>query len=169
MGIDPITHKPISSTDEHQKQEEHQQEEPDVVADEHGRSENISLQCLQGQEEEKSVASSFDFMETGALLRKSPDFCTDEVPMIQPHEIMLPCASTTSFSPTSRPSSGYSPGSSLKAEDTQLFPCMDWPETTYFCGMNDFGQWDLISMDGDGTLGLDPLNQHQRINWDRES
>ncbi|KAG1330556.1 transcription factor MYB20 [Cocos nucifera] len=152
MGIDPITHKPISSTDEHHRKEERQQEQPDVAADEHGRSENVGLQCLQGQEEEKSVTSSFDVIETDTLLQKSPDFCTDEVPMIQPHEIILPCASATSFS-TSIPSSGYLSGSSVKAEEIQ-FPCMEmeWPETTYLCGMDEyFSQWDLISSDGDGT------------------
>ncbi|XP_008802445.1 transcription factor MYB20-like [Phoenix dactylifera] len=171
MGIDPISHKPISSTDEHHQKEEQQQEQPGAAAGEDGRSESISLQCPQGQEEEKSITSSFDFIETDhPFLQDSPSFCTDEVPMIQPHEIILSGASTTiSFPSTCTPSSGYSSSSSLKAEEIQ-FPCMERPELTYLCGMDDFSQiWDSICSDGDGTLALDPLNHYQRKAWDRES
>lgn len=170
MGIDPVTHKPISSTtDEHHHKKG--QEEACVVAGEEQRSENMILQCTQSQEEEKgmSVSSSFDFMETDTFLQGSPGFCTDEVPMIQPHEIIVPSASTTSYSSTSLPSSCFSCTPSVKAEDIQ-FPCMEWPEPIYLCGMeDDFGQWDLISNDGDGKLAFDPPNQHQRTTWDQES
>ncbi|XP_038984905.1 transcription factor MYB20-like [Phoenix dactylifera] len=170
MGIDPITHKPISSTDEHHLQEG-QQQQVGVVAGEDGRSENIILQCPQRQEEEKSVSvsSSFDFVETDIFLQKSPGFCTDEVPMIQPHEITVPCASTASYSSTSLPSSCFSSSPSLKAEEIQ-FPCMEWPEPIYLCEMDDFSQWDLISNVGDGKLAFDHLNQHQRTaSWNQES
>ncbi|XP_010916181.1 transcription factor MYB20 [Elaeis guineensis] len=173
MGIDPITHRPISSTDEHHHQtgQQQQQEQVGVVAGEDKRSENIILQCSQSQEEEKSVSvsSSFDFIETDTFLQKSPGFCTDEVPMIQPHEIIVPCASTASYSSTSLPSSCLSSSPSVKAEEIQ-FPCMEWPDPMYFYGMDDFSQWDPIPNNGDGELAFDPLNQlYQRTAGDQES
>lgn len=67
------------------------------------------------------------------------EFCTDEVPMIQPHEIMVPSASTSSSSTATASSNSNS--NSNSSEEIQL-PCMEWQESMYLWGLDDIMGWD---------------------------
>lgn len=166
MGIDPLTHKPISST-------VNQQQHGDASDYGNAKNEQLCAQCppkvAQEETEEKSITSLSDPVESDAFLSKSPGFCTDEVPMIEPHEIMVPCASSTlSISSASISSSCSSSSSDAKAEEIQL-PCMEWPESLYLWGVDDFMGLDFLNDDGDEKLGLDPSSQYQRTALDQES
>ncbi|XP_010932583.2 transcription factor MYB20 [Elaeis guineensis] len=170
MGIDPLSHKPIAETVDQQQQ---QQQQGDASVNGNDKNEQLCEQCppkvAQEEAEEKSITSSSDPVETDPFLSKSPGFCTDEVPMIEPHEIIVPCASSTlSISSTSISSSCSSSSSDAKPEEIQL-PCMEWPESLYLWGLDDFMGLDFLNDDGDEKLGLDPFNQYQRTALDQES
>lgn len=166
MGIDPITHKPISTvTDEpqtqqqpeqlqHQKEEEQKQQQASLTdtVSEIDQSKELetetSLQSssvTEAKEEDKST-SPFDPME---LMN---GFCIDEVPIIEPHEILVQCA----------PSSSTSTSSSTCSNSSNLFQDLQFPDFEWPCDYNnssnnsmglwndDFSSWDLlINDDGD--------------------
>ncbi|KAG1358754.1 putative Transcription factor MYB20 [Cocos nucifera] len=167
MGIDPLTHKPIAETVDQQQQQGH------ASVNGNDKNDQLCKQCppkvAEEEAEEKSITSSSDPAEADAFLSKSPGFCTDEVPMIEPHEIIVPCASSTlSISSASISSSCSSSSSDAKPEEIQL-PCMEWPESLYLWGLDDFMGLDFLNDDEDGKLGLDPFNQYQRSALDQES
>nr|QDL88473.1 transcription factor MYB20-like isoform X3 [Cymbidium ensifolium] len=143
MGIDPLTHKPLPSEDQLSHQTQHC-EIPSAVSD----------------------------LSTAVPLHRPLDsleaFCTDDVPLMEPHEIILPftpsttpCSSSSTTERTAWPSSSSSSSSSsVKAEE--ILPSMEWSESIYLWGMNDFMGWDFISHEGDGKLSsTDLFNQNQ--------
>lgn len=112
MGIDPLTHKPLPNTTIIQLPENEQagglksQPPPSEVADQNKEEvvvmvdtplqSNITDQAKDG---DKSIATGpFDSMEV------NNDFCIDEIPVIEPHEILIPCENSSS-SPSSSSSS----------------------------------------------------------------
>ncbi|XP_075673460.1 transcription factor MYB20-like [Castanea sativa] len=187
MGIDPLTHKPISTaTDEpqtqqqeeqlqHQKEEEQKQQEasPTDTVSEIDQSKELetetSLQSSsipEAKEEDKSMTSPFDPME---LMN---GFCIDEVPIIEPHEILVQCAPSTSTSTSSSTSSN----SSNFFQDLQL-PDFEWPCDYNNSSNNSVGLWDddlsswdlLINDDGDRKQTGNPsLSQCPRMVLDQE-
>ncbi|KAK1262992.1 Protein ODORANT1 [Acorus gramineus] len=145
MGIDPQTHEPIIPPND---------EKPPT------QNEKIkdSTQVIRPEEEEEEE-------EEEEKLKKSPGFCTDEVPLIQPNEILVPCVSSSSSS------CSVNTGSTCTSNsvDEYPLPCMEWPESMYLFEQDDFSGWDLFTDygggggGGDGKLSIDPLfNQYQR-------
>uniref|UniRef100_A0ACD6AGB7 Uncharacterized protein n=1 Tax=Avena sativa TaxID=4498 RepID=A0ACD6AGB7_AVESA len=81
----------------------------------------------------------------------SPGFCTDEVPMLHPDEIVVPLcdpppplappAPATTCTAVSTPTTSYSSSSASSnvCEDGSLFPIVEWPDNinTYFMGLDD--------------------------------
>ncbi|XP_058079656.1 transcription factor MYB20-like [Magnolia sinica] len=168
MGIDPLTHKPIPppSDDQQQQQQQQPQQTSAVVAfdntDETKDSNSSSQSPISDiTEEEKSIPNALSTsIEAGAdLLRKSPGFCTDEVPLIQPHEILVPCA-TTSDSSTSSDSSWRPDGFD--------FPSLEWSDSMCLWGVDELNGWDLICEDGDRKPAVDPFSQYLRMGFDQE-
>ncbi|XP_072973617.1 transcription factor MYB20-like [Typha angustifolia] len=181
MGIDPLTHKPIASGDH----EHHQANTPSGSVSEGGEDHEIienanSNNCgdhkLPQEEEAKSSTTQLDhhLIDSDEVLQKSPNFSTNEVPMIQPHEIIVPCSSTTSSSANSTSfnssSSTSNSNSSVKDHEERIkFPCMEWPESMYFWGLNDNCDLDWIFNDYTGKVTLDStLSQCQRSELDQE-
>ncbi|XP_068662240.1 transcription factor MYB20-like [Aristolochia californica] len=187
MGIDPLTHKPLSpSTDQieqKQRQDDHNLPLPpppsptvtepgaSVRADEKQATNKSSSESQNSEQtttdEEKSITSSgMGTAETDALLSISPFFCTDEVPMIKPEEILVPSA------PAFSSSSSVSSNSSVKPEEFS-FSRMDWPDASsmYLWDMDDFSSWDLMCGDGDRKLAIDPWSQYQypRSSFEQDS
>ncbi|XP_030937787.1 transcription factor MYB20-like [Quercus lobata] len=188
MGIDPLTHKPISTaTDEpqtqqqqeqlqHQKEEEQKQQEasPTDTTSEIDQSKELetetSLQSssiTEAKEEDKSMTSPFDPME---LMN---GFCIDEVPIIEPHEILVQCAPSSSTSTSSSTSSN----SSNFFQDLQ-FPDFEWPCDYNNSSNNSMGLWNddlsswdlLINDDGDRKQTVNPsLSQCTKMVLDQES
>jgi transcription factor MYB, plant len=116
MGIDPLTHKPLQPTE--------QQLSPAVArqpAPEQQRQPKPSTVSTEATTAVTSISQHDE--EQSSVLSKSPGFCTDEVPMIHPDEIMAPSCDdqpTTSYSASA--SSSYD-------EEAALFPAMDeWPD-----------------------------------------
>ncbi|CAL9102541.1 unnamed protein product [Musa textilis] len=127
MGIDPLTHEPlVPSANDLLHQEQRQQ----VGASADGREGNDKVSEEQ-QGEEENITSAVD-----------DAFCTDEVPMIQPHEMI--------------------------AQEIQL-PCMEWPESVCLWGLDEPNGWGFNFAQGDEQLGLDPFTQWQRTGLDQET
>ncbi|KAL2317276.1 hypothetical protein Fmac_031152 [Flemingia macrophylla] len=134
MGIDPVTHKPLLNATEHsqnqpnqqqlQQPEEEQQQnlqvdfDPNVDPETSLESSNIS----EGKDEDQVIITPpFDSVEI------VNGFCTDEVPIIEPDEILMPCATSSSSTSTS------SSNSTNFLEDL-LLPDFEWS-----CNYNDNG------------------------------
>ncbi|CAL0317699.1 unnamed protein product [Lupinus luteus] len=119
IGIDPITHKPlyICAIDQSQDQTKQQLNqpleeslqvefdpifEPEIEQNKETEIEETSIESstiTKAKEEDNIITSLFDTMDD--LMN---GFCTDEVPIIEPHEILVPCvpsSSSTSLSSSS--------------------------------------------------------------------
>uniref|UniRef100_A0ACD5ZZ04 Uncharacterized protein n=1 Tax=Avena sativa TaxID=4498 RepID=A0ACD5ZZ04_AVESA len=122
IGIDSITHKPLLPDDS-------PQHKPD--------------QKLPPVPEEKTDNRDED--EEPIILTKSPGFCTDEVPMLHPDEIVVPLCDpppplATMCTAVSTPTTSYSSSSASNAcEDDSLFPIVEWPDNinTYLMWLDD--------------------------------
>ncbi|ERN00579.1 hypothetical protein AMTRI_Chr04g247840 [Amborella trichopoda] len=157
MGIDPVTHKPIASSSPATTEEK--------PADSLSKPEETPLNLALPETQEKAQSNKSELAEeetsinSGAPLvkptfsDKSPEFfCTDEVPLIEPHEIMVPCASTSSCCSSS---------SMWNNEESPLhLPDIMWQ----MHGIEDLEEWDwnsdLCSISSNG--GADPFGQYQR-------
>ncbi|XVF71386.1 hypothetical protein PTKIN_Ptkin12aG0033500 [Pterospermum kingtungense] len=184
MGIDPLTHQPLSTTEPQQQQQQlkKQPEKKKQVPKPAGVKSQVDKTKepetpIQSTitEDNKSITTSpyFNTMEEIINMNNNIDgFCTDEVPLIEPHEILVPaaCAPSTSSSSTS------SSDSSKFLEELQ-FPDFEWPSDYNInnCNNNnnnnnnnnivgnnlsvwdeDFSSWDLLINDGsDRNLVLD--------------
>ncbi|XP_059623208.1 transcription factor MYB20-like [Cornus florida] len=184
MGIDPLTHKPLPiDPTNHQSQE---QPQPQQVLEHHQEQEQeqeqISLACemtelglsnTETKEEEKSMeASMLDLSMEEVMINNG--FCTDEVPLIEAHEILVPCAPSSSSSTSSSSSSSYSYGGSSNIFEELGFPNFDFSildlDNTNVNNMGCF--WDdddftnldlLINCDSDWNITVEPpLIQYPR-------
>ncbi|XVE78632.1 hypothetical protein DITRI_Ditri13aG0161800 [Diplodiscus trichospermus] len=191
MGIDPLTHKPLSSTEQQLKQPQQQQQQeqkkhvPKSAAmsqEDITKEPETSLQSTitEAKEEEKSMTSPLiDPAAMMMMMNNNIDgFCTDEVPLIEPHEILVPnCAPSTS-------SSSSSSCDSSKLLEELHFPDFEWPSDCNTSNNNDnnmrlwdddFSSWDLlINDDSDRNLAPDdsfpsPIIQCPRMGFDQDS
>ncbi|KAK9105926.1 hypothetical protein Scep_022770 [Stephania cephalantha] len=117
-----------------------------------------------------TTTTSIDDINVSSLIEFNSDaFCTDEVPLIEPHEILVPCAHSSSSSSSSSTSYG-------NAEDIQFFPSLDWSEECYSNMMlcfDDFNGWDLLCDPDRKSIAVDPdqmiFSQHSKMALDQES
>ncbi|PUZ51521.1 hypothetical protein GQ55_6G194200 [Panicum hallii var. hallii] len=157
MGIDPLTHKPLAPPPQ---QQEHQPIPPPTGGSPKAQP---SPPPERSPPEEKAVpvsatatataTSSSEHGDRELLLSKSPGFCTDEVPMMHPDEIMVPVgdqppplpASACAPAPAaavSTPTTSYSTSassSSLSRDEESPFAFMDMelPEFVLQMGLDD--------------------------------
>ncbi|XVF31657.1 hypothetical protein REPUB_Repub17cG0010200 [Reevesia pubescens] len=193
MGIDPLTHKPLSDTEQQPQQPQQQQQEQQVskpavvnsqVVDKTKEPEtSLQSTITEAKEEDKSMRSPiFEPME---MMNNIDGFCTDEVPLIEPHEILVP-----SSAPSTSSSSSSSSDSSKFLQELQ-FPDFEWPSDYNTSSNNnnnnininnnlslwddDFSSWDLLINDDeiDKKLDLDslssPLIPCPRMSFDQDS
>ncbi|KAJ1701419.1 hypothetical protein LUZ63_001198 [Rhynchospora breviuscula] len=147
MGIDPLTHKPIQQPDDpaNQPDPKPQEKEPDAPP------------TPNPVQEENPTKPSEEFAN---------EFCTDEVPLIQPDEIVVrsPPPIISPSSPSTCSSSGVS-CSANGGDQEMTLPCMDWPESMYLMGLDDImGSWDLTT-----DIDPDPFTQYQKSAFDQEA
>ncbi|XP_062107614.1 transcription factor MYB20-like [Humulus lupulus] len=202
MGIDPLTHQPLSTvTDQshitqpddeqqpHQKQDDHTN--PEVSNDDHQSQPETTSSSFQSssvtepkddQLAENSRTSTLFVVDEDEMQLINNGFCTDEVPLMEPHEINVvsssSAATTTSYSSSSSSSSSTTSSSSSNfLEDLQLMPDFEWPPSDYGNNINGgsttttssamtgfwddqadyFNSWDLlIDDDVDRKQILDP-------------
>ncbi|GAA0183904.1 DNA-binding transcription factor [Lithospermum erythrorhizon] len=113
MGIDPITHKPLSTTTQQPQESPKNQPPIQQNVEEKVIGESSIMQSTVRQTNEEV----FDFMEV------NNGFCTDEVPLIQPNEILV-----TNFGPTTTNSSTSPCSSSSSSNNNNLFEDMQFLE-----------------------------------------
>lgn len=195
LGIDPVTHKSLSEVKAHTQQEQPLQEQqkqpssPDEMDPkfEHENHQNKDLEKPENSIESSTITESkeedqmimtplFDSMEI------MNGFCTDEVPIIKPDEILVPCAPSSSQTSTSSSSASNSSNNFL--EDLVL-PEFEWSNIENCNDINSINTsmalWDddfirslefLINEDDDGNKKQvfdAPLNQYPRMVMDSES
>ncbi|GAV76692.1 Myb_DNA-binding domain-containing protein [Cephalotus follicularis] len=175
MGIDPLTHKLLSTTDQQSQQQQKQQEQEqkqqlqtpltnDIsdILDPNDKEPETPVQSTitEVKEEDKRMTSTFDtvdIMDSG--------FCIDDVPLIEPHEILAPCA------PSASSSSRNSYGSSNNILGDLEIPDFEWLSdyNNMILWDDDLSSWDLlINDDGDSQLAYDPpRNQCPRMVLDQ--
>lgn len=164
MGIDPLTHKPLAQPQQQQCQQ--QEEQSAVTSTTHSDMEKtkedsdvlLESSITGSKEEDKSMSSPPEISE-----EITNGFCTDEVPLIQPHEILVPSDPASSTSSTSSSSSS---ASSILLEDLQFLD-FDW-HCDYGDNMSFWDDsiscWDLFANDdGDRKLTLDPPIPHFQL------
>ncbi|CAL0334826.1 unnamed protein product [Lupinus luteus] len=99
MGIDPITHKPLSNANEQTQTQPEQQTQQPFKEQHQQQSSTESSTIIDAIEEDKTITPIFDSMEI------MNEFCIDEVPIIESNKILVPYAPSTSTSTTSSSSS----------------------------------------------------------------
>lgn len=159
MGIDPLTHKPLPNANDIQnqpqqkqqklqndqeKQQQQEEEQSCTAADDTSEIDQINEES---KEEDKV---EFETMDHDQLLN---GFCIDEVPLLEPHEILVPnCAHSSS----STSSSSCSNLSSNFLEDLQYRLDFEGPNCDYSNNIiisnhsmglwdDDFSSWDQES------------------------
>ncbi|XP_071702473.1 uncharacterized protein [Rutidosis leptorrhynchoides] len=146
MGIDPVTHKPLASIENQASPpatEKTTISEPmDCQSNEINEvfNETISIQSSTITEVAKDEQEDGEDSKRIVEAHQVVDFCTDEVPLIEPHEILLPTksyilpplSSSCSSSPTS---SNYDISTSNQSfvheEIHQHLPNIDWCSTSF--------------------------------------
>ncbi|KAF5737810.1 Myb domain protein 20 [Tripterygium wilfordii] len=147
MGIDPLTHKPLSTIEEPQQQlqqEQKQQENKKEAAETSLESAIIEVM----REEEKSTLM-FDPME-----EMIHSFCTDEVPLIEADEILIPSSSSSC-------SSGLNNNNILQE--------LQSPDFEWLCGFNNksqLGLWDDDFTSWDWGPQCPRMVLDQEYSWD---
>ncbi|KAA8530673.1 hypothetical protein F0562_005393 [Nyssa sinensis] len=143
MGIDPLTHTPLPTpTDQEQPCPQQDQQQKQISMNTCGISEVLgenkemetslqssSINSTDEKEEDQKSMEEGPFDPSIILEIINNGFCTDEVPLIESHEILIdPCAPSLSTSPSSSSSSSsyyYGGSSNYILEDLQL-PTFDW-------------------------------------------
>ncbi|XP_068304135.1 transcription factor MYB20-like [Pyrus communis] len=139
MGIDPLTHKPIANVNNqsHQSQSQKQEGEEEQSCAANDSFEIGQNNPIQAKEEDSKNMEGDELDKMEFLI---DGFCIDEVPLIEPHEILVPCAPSSSTS-----SSSSSNSSSIFLEDLYL-PDFEWPDCDYSNNNNQnndsMGLWD---------------------------
>jgi transcription factor MYB, plant len=114
MGIDPLTHKPLQQPTDNHQQPQLSPAEAQPPTPEHEQPKRSSTVPA-----DAAAATSSQHGEERPpphLGSRSPGFCTDEVPMIHPDEIMVPSCDDP-------------PATSGCDAAAALFPAMDdWPD-----------------------------------------
>ncbi|KAG5529692.1 hypothetical protein RHGRI_030162 [Rhododendron griersonianum] len=124
MGIDPLTHKPLPADQLPKEKQEDQQVGPSSESESSSMESSITDQANEELNPDegplKEVINNEELNpDEGPLMEViNNGFCTDEVPLIEPHEISLVSASCSS---SSTPSSSSS--SIIQEFD---FPNFDW-------------------------------------------
>ncbi|KAK3218515.1 hypothetical protein Dsin_012485 [Dipteronia sinensis] len=164
LGIDPLTHNPLSTPTPQQPQNDQNQvpqqitNPPSIMSEENDHDhQNIEEEVIAL---ESSTTISLKNMTTTEL--EIIDFCTDDVPLIDPYEILVPnnssatAATTTSTATTTSSSSACCCSSSSSDHSSKnkflgqyhhewQFPDFEWPSTTfdyYNDDNNNIGLWD---------------------------
>ncbi|KAJ4833869.1 hypothetical protein Tsubulata_039779 [Turnera subulata] len=170
MGIDPLTHKPLSSSElpspPPQQQElqipqetEQQQQNPSCLPnvltepDQNNQLET-SLQSNITHDvevEDKNISSSCTFGTMDIM----DGFCVDEVPIIEPHEMLVHPSSTCAPSSSASSSSSSSNGSNNILEDLQ-FSDFEWPNNGIGLWEEEYlSSWDMLINDADSDRKLE--------------
>ncbi|XP_062193074.1 transcription factor MYB20-like isoform X2 [Phragmites australis] len=140
MGIDPLTHKPLSPSPPPSQQQDRCP--PPISHSPEARAPSSPEQ--KRPEKNEAAATSRNNDEELLLSKSSPGFCTDEVPMIHPDEIIVPLCDQGLTLPTPTTlTTSYSASTSSSCDEETPFPIMEWPDTMFMMGLDDMiAPWD---------------------------
>ncbi|KAL0430411.1 UNVERIFIED_CONTAM: Transcription factor [Sesamum radiatum] len=142
MGIDPLTHKPLPpppAPDQPPQEPPAAQEPPPAAAEDQNKMEEvIDIPAMSDHEADhpkptslesainnsESAKKNLDDDNIMELVNINNDFCIDEIPVIEPHEILISCDENSS-TPSSSSSSSSSSYSSNVLEELQFSPNFD--------------------------------------------
>ncbi|KAK1370803.1 MYB-related transcription factor [Heracleum sosnowskyi] len=127
MGIDPLTHKPLPPPPPPPPPEPTQEQENQNSSE----METVTIQD-DYQKQSISEAPSMEVINNG--------FCTDEVPLMEPHEILVSESSVPCSSSSTSTSSNTNINNLL--EDLDFLPTFDWLNGDA-CTTNNMGFWDM--------------------------
>ncbi|XP_060186133.1 transcription factor MYB20 [Lycium barbarum] len=173
MGIDPVTHKPISTATTDQAnilEQENQPIQQEKIQEilmpqkdiESSPIDQSAITEIKSEDDENnnnnnndtgtSCANNFDSIIVEA---NNNGFCTDEVPLIEPHEILVPTSQEST--PSTSSSSFSSSSSSNILEDLKFLPSFDeWPMENNNMGfgweINDFSSTLDFLLDDDSDM-----------------
>lgn len=106
MGIDPVTHQPLPPAAAAVPPPP--EEEKVVVAQ--PETTTVEQSAISTENNDDKIMSAIDSNEL--LLVNNSDFCIDEIPVIEPHEILLPSDQNSPTPSSSSSSFSYSGGAS---------------------------------------------------------
>ena len=174
LGIDPVTHKPLSNNTTDQNQIK--PEQPPLQEQEQDHHETSIIVEPEIKEAEKPEAEDqfmtplFESMDTIMM----NGFCTDEVPILEPDEILAPCAgdastssiatTTSSSSSSSSSSDSYSNNPSSKFLEDLLLSDSEWSNDNNNNYYSSMALWD----DDDFISSLDMLLNDDYYDSDRK-
>ncbi|KAJ8763075.1 hypothetical protein K2173_023280 [Erythroxylum novogranatense] len=172
MGIDPLTHQPLSPTTEQEQPPPPQEQEQK----QNQSSSSTSAQSDKNKELETSLQSTITELKDDTMSMTSPfdpmdlinGFSIEDVPIIEPHEILVPSSSTSSSSS----SSNYASNNVL--EDME-FPDLEWPNNGIDLWGDDYlSSWDSLINDAGSDIKMaasidPPFSQCPRLGLDKDS
>ncbi|KAI3462169.1 hypothetical protein Pfo_018832 [Paulownia fortunei] len=181
MGIDPLTHKPLPPPTTDQPSQEPPLE---TAADQNKMEEVMMISPAAEPPSLESTISESDKDDKDKIITScafdsielvNNDFCIDEIPVIEPHEILLSCDENSSTPSSSSTSSSSSYSSTNMLEELQFSPNFD----DYYSGIminniwyDDFSGLDLL-IDHDSwdnaTVAEPPMVQYPIMVTDEES
>ncbi|KAH6837599.1 myb domain protein 20 [Perilla frutescens var. hirtella] len=126
MGIDPLTHKPLPPPPPATAPPPHEEEANEVVVEQEEEEMIKHLELNISDSADKNDGNEIvDGCKFGPMDLVNNDFCIDEIPVIEPHEILLSCDELTpsSSSSSSSSTSTYSPKNML--EELHFSPSFD--------------------------------------------
>ncbi|CAI9780885.1 unnamed protein product [Fraxinus pennsylvanica] len=136
MGIDPLNHKPLPMITAEKPPQNHQTRQEPPPEKEAAVMAETSLQSTVTEAKHEDKIPFDNSMEVDY------NFCIDEVPIIETHEILVPFVnlSTPTSSSTSTP---YDVESSNILEDFHFLPTLDWE----YDHSNTMSIWDFLTND----------------------
>ncbi|XP_010551759.1 PREDICTED: protein ODORANT1-like [Tarenaya hassleriana] len=184
MGIDPVTHKPLSTVEDQKKQE---QEQEKTTKDQNLESQMTAREpsyCLNNSNNLTETTTEIQTAKQDDLLNDQfvmnvtidPGFCVEEVLLVDPEGLGLVCSnsavpSSSSSSSSSSTTSNSSQESSCFLKDFQ-FPDFDWSASDY--GNNDMDNimdngmmslWDVDAFSSWDLLVNDDISQSSCTFW----
>nr|GMC62432.1 protein ODORANT1-like [Ipomoea batatas] len=180
MGIDPVTHKPLSATDHEEEEDDDDDQKGNKTKPqtENGTSANqespvpgtsndqSSITDLMVEEDNKSMETSQQSpVFESSIMEVSNGFCTDEVPLIEPHEILVPTCSSSSSDNYTAAGGDFVSSNNVNInnnninnvlEDMEFLPSLDWQCDS----IDDMGFWgdDFITTTLDSLFNSDSNN-----------
>lgn len=141
MGIDPLTHKPLPNSG---------QTPPESCLPLSEKQESLEIQSCKEITETRNEEANLEIMNNG--------FCIDEVPIIEPHEILVSSEPTPSYSSSSSSSSSFSRESNNNFLQELQLSDFDWNIDNGMELWGDvMGSWDLLMNDSDNERKQDGI------------
>nr|URY18955.1 MYB protein [Zanthoxylum bungeanum] len=184
MGIDPLTHKPLATIEQPHKEINQEEQEPLILINAESTDQNKEPETsLQSSVTEVNTEEADKMSMTSTMEEiMNNNFCTDDVPLIEPHEILVPCLSSSSSSSTSSASTSScsysSDNSSNKFLEEWQFQDFEWPAACdnyeNICNNintslwdDDLSNWDLLINDDDAAAAT--FSQCPKMDLDQDS